>query len=112
MLTNNKQQELLQSQITAKETSNSESNSEKLIERVPLIGTPFTSTKHHDEYHLVMGKYRLNERPLANHEEVIDYANEEEYNIILKMIMIVVNDLIEEGKRQKDTNKALPVDQY
>lgn len=93
------------------EDQNKEHSSEELVERHQIPGSPFTSVKHQDQYYLLMGKYRLNEQPLASHDEVIQYANDNEYDVILKMIMIVFNDLVEQGKRHKDTMKPTPTEQ-
>lgn len=96
------QQELLQSQMNAGKPDNNDSSNEQLIEREQLIGTPFWAIKQNDKWALIMGKYKMNEGDLKSKEEVLDYIEENIYNIILRMTMILINDVYEERSKEDE----------
>lgn len=74
-------------------------DNDKLVENVPIIGTPLTSAMNDGKYYLIMGKHRLNMLEFSSHEEVIKYVEQNEMNVILQMIFIVYHDLKELDKR-------------
>lgn len=79
------------SENTAKETTNLQSESNELIERHTIENTPFTVIRQDKEWYVLMGKYRLTEA-LKTKDEAFASALDESWNRILQVIMIMIQD--------------------
>lgn len=98
-----KQQELLQSQMNVDTENKSQSNSNKLIERELLDGSPFWLIKTEDQYHIVFGKHKINFEPLKTKQEAIKYIQENHWNITCQICIIMANNQIEENTKNQTT---------
>ena len=76
-----------------------------MIEKIPIVGTPFMSVKYNGSYFLMLGIYRLNETTLNSHEEVLSYVEEQTWNLIPKVILITINDTLEVAKQSSKINQ-------
>lgn len=94
-----KQQELLQSQTNAQET-HKQNSGEHLIEQGQIQGWPFKWIKKDEEFILVFGKYKINDRPLISIEDIHAYIELETGNIFMKMSFIIAGDAIEAYERK------------
>lgn len=96
-----KQTELLKSQTNAEETHNSESSqdNEPLIEREKIEGSPFWTLKTNNEYIILFGKYKINDGSFKTKAEATKYLNKNHWDIMLRTIMIVVQDTIQENEK-------------
>lgn len=104
--TKTKQKELLESQTSVEESTHKEDSSNKIaVEYTKIKGTPFQAARRNEEWHLIMGTYKINKEPLTSIEDVYAYMEEEKWNIIVQMTWIIATDQIKEDKRNKDTNK-------
>lgn len=99
-----KQQDLLQSQTNVEET-HKENSSKELIERIRIDGTPFTATKYGEEWHLMMGRYRLNKEPIKTYADIIEYMEIEKWNIVLMIAAIIEENPSPKGQKVTDTIK-------
>lgn len=97
--TNQTQSDILNTQSSGEETHKQNSN---LILHEPIARTPFTITTvqmgelNKQQYFLRMGDYRLSE--IGNSKkEILDELEKENWNIILKMIAVVIQREIHEG---------------
>lgn len=101
MNTKTKSKELNTSNGNAKSTNNTES----LIKYEEIENTPFTcvelETDHGKEFHVVMGKYRLNENPFYMKKVAIEDAKKMDYWKIMQIINIIIDDR-ENNKQIKD----------
>lgn len=78
-----------QSHTNADETNNSDC----LIDREKVEGTPFWLEKVGDEgYYLRMGRHRLTIETFETKGEGLEYINYNMYDLILKMIIAVTAD--------------------
>lgn len=102
--------DILHSQQNADQTNKANSSTEpwdilglkkdeKLIERDPIPGTPFWMIREDEKYWITLGRYRLNQTPIADKEDVQTYLLENTYNIMLMMISI--NDQISKLQKPK-----------
>lgn len=83
------QQERLKLQLNADgiRVNSSEEPPTQLVEREQLEGTPFWIIGNNEEgYFLAFGKFKMTER-YKTKDEVIEYLNSNEYNIIAQMIL-------------------------
>lgn len=83
------------SELSAKETINSESNSnKKLTEAVKIENTPFTAIRLDETWFLTMGKYRLTNQ-LGSLEECKAEAADSSWERIMTIIkiMLIEHDL-------------------
>lgn len=71
----------------AKKTNNSNS----LIERVEIDGTPFTAIRNEEEWFLTMGKYRLTQA-MKTLEEVKNDATNTDWFRIMQIIGIMIEE--------------------
>lgn len=77
-----------------------------------IPGSPFRIVKYMDgNYNLQMGRYRLNEKQLKSKKEVIEYIDENAWNIVGQMVILILNDQIETAnkemqKRQEEQRKT------
>lgn len=77
-----------------------ENSGTKLVDRIKIVGTPFTMVNYGENWYLMMGRYRLNETEYKTQEEVLQYMEDNQWDIILKMIAIIIENPV-----PKDTNK-------
>lgn len=68
--------------------------SEELFRVIEVNETPFNVIEDTDkkEYHVVMGKYRLNKEPLTTETEAIEWALEISWAKILQVVGIVTEN--------------------
>lgn len=85
------QRDILQSTMNVEGVHNENSStSEQLIERMKVDGSPFTVIGEVNEgYFLAFGRYRLTER-FKTKELVITHLMMEQYNIMMKMVAIMI----------------------
>lgn len=77
---------------SANETTNTNSNSEKLlIEQKPIHDTPFTAVKTDDKWFLTMGKYRLTNE-LSGFNECVGEAHTTNWHRIMQVIQIMITE--------------------
>lgn len=92
------QQDILKSQTNAEEAGK-QNSSNKLIDREPLEGTPFTIIKDEEGWMLVMGKYALTTKK-ETREELTTYIQEEMWNTIVKITVIIIETILTENKKE------------
>lgn len=71
-------------------------SNDKLIEQIPLEGTPFHATKRGDEWYLTFGRYRLTDN-LGSLEKVKHDAGDASWFRIMQIMGIVIEEYIETG---------------
>lgn len=91
MKNENSEKQLVQttSHGSAKKANKSRSESEQLIEQIPVEGTPFTVVKVEDKWFLAMGKYRLTE-PMESKAQALGAAEDKSWFRIIQIIMIII----------------------
>lgn len=78
--------QLLNEQTNVNETKQ---ESGKLIDYISIENTPFTCIVEEGKYYVVMGNYVITEK-LDSYEEAVNQVTEEQmFNTILKMILII-----------------------
>ena len=60
----------------------------------PILGTPFKIGKHGENYHLIMGTWKINDNAMNSEEEVLSYLEREKWNIIMRVAGCVVYDMV------------------
>lgn len=105
-------QELLRTQMSARNHHNSNGNGEppiegeyivdereypeeeELVDREKIDGTPFyvERTKKEEGYYLRMGRHRLTLEKIETKEAALEYINYNMYDLLLKMILAVMQD--------------------
>jgi len=85
---------------TMDQEHSSSSNSNQLVERIPIEDTPFTAIKCDNQWFLTMGKYRLTE-PMPSLDEVTQDAQRADWTRVMQIIQIMIDE--NEAKRN---NKA------
>lgn len=105
-LTSTKHSELLNTQTNAKKT-NKENSSTELVKMEKIHGTPFTAVLRDEKYYIIMGKYRMNEEPLNTMDEVYEFLENEMWNVMTAMMVIISGDTLENHLRSqnRDTTK-------
>lgn len=86
-----------------KETDNSNSKSNELIEMVKLEGTPFTAIRNDDKWYLTLGKYRLTEE-LKSLEEAKAESLDASWERIMQIIQIMID---EDRTNRKETTEII-----
>lgn len=81
-----KQQESFNAHTNANESN---SQSSELVTREDVTGSPFKIIGTEHGYFLALGKYRLTEN-CETKEEITELLTEEMYNIILKVLAILI----------------------
>ena len=94
-----KKQELLQLQTNAEETIKSDSSENEIVYEL-IDSTPYTAVQKDGIWYVMLGNKRLNEIELKTRAEVAKFLMDEQYNIMLKTIMIVCDDLIKLNQKQ------------
>lgn len=79
------------SSTTANQADNTD-YSEKLIDRTPLEGTPFTLITTEEGYFLTFGKYKVSEL-VNNQEQLIDMVLEKEWNLLLNVFIAINKEI-------------------
>lgn len=100
--TNLNHRDELQSQMSAGQTLRESSGDTELVKKVKMVGTPFTVIQYGEKWYLMMGRYRLNEDPYNTQLEAEKYLEENTWDVILKMIVIVIEQT---PAAIQDTNK-------
>lgn len=75
--------------MSVDKTTKPESNSEQLVERIPLENTPFTAIRTEKIWFLTMGKYRLTNQ-LGSLEECKAEAEDMTWNRLVQVIQIMI----------------------
>lgn len=88
---------------SAEQTTNNESNSNKLVEQFPVSGTPFTIVKVDEHWFLTIGKYRLTNQ-LGSREEAEAEVHDASWTRMMVIMKIMIKEH-EEEKRLEDTIK-------
>lgn len=66
-------------------------DSSELTEKIEINETPFTAIRIENKWFLTMGKYRITE-PLTSKEEVLQDANRSDWNRILQVIGVMIEE--------------------
>lgn len=99
-------QELLNTQMSVEQPTNSNSSNDKLIERDIIPGTPFWKIKQNDEYTIVMGRYKINHIALTNEIDIDKFLKDEMYNVIATMVLSLIHNELEDALKLKiNTNQ-------
>lgn len=98
--TNNKQEELLNTQLNAEETHKENSS---LFDSEPVVNTPFTMVTTETGTFLTMGNYRITE-PYQTKEEAKDQLNNI-WDIMLKLAIIVAQTEIKTREKTLEEEK-------
>lgn len=62
--------------------------------REQLEGTPFWMIQNKEGWHLIMGKYRINNAPFETSVDLLTWMKTEQWNITLSIIIAVTTDLL------------------
>lgn len=65
-----------------------------------IDGTPFWIIQDKTGYNLIMGKYRLNNKPIPSLEEMELWMNHNQWNIQLSLTICVVTDMLNKQNQQ------------
>lgn len=76
---------------STQEANNSESNSDELVQRIPIEDTPFTAIKFDDKWFLTMGKYRLTD-PVDTLEGVKEDAQRADWARVMQIMQIMIDE--------------------
>lgn len=79
------------------------SNEQPKYQFHPVEGTPFTIVQQEEEFHLLMGKYRLNVNPFKTFEEALADTQNATWNRIVMIMQI----LIKENQEQIQLNATI-----
>lgn len=105
MSTNKQEQSNTLTSVKSQDKQNwdSKDGNTEIVEREPVEGTPFWLTGSEEKgYFLNMARWRIT--PIVKtKEEVLKYAEENMYNVILTMILSVVGT--EQAETKLDNNK-------
>lgn len=82
------------------EANNNESNSNELIERVPIEDTPFTAIRYDNKWFLTMGKYRLTE-PTDSLEQIQEDAQRADWARVMQIMQIMIDENNTAQKHQR-----------
>lgn len=107
--------ELLRSQMSVNEQSKENSSNKPLFEQEKIEGTPFVVVTWENGQSVVrMGKFQMNEEQLNGLGEAMLWIENNQFNLMAKIAMIVFNDLVEQGLRntQKDVMKKAPTTEH
>lgn len=83
-----------------------ESNSNELVERIPITDTPFTAIRLDNKWFLTMGKYRISE-PVDSFEQIQMEAENTTWDRIMQVILIVINEQKEADSRKSEALEFL-----
>lgn len=89
---------------SVEETRKQESNSNQLIEQIPLAGTPFTVVRVDEHWFLTIGKYRLTNQ-LNTRAEAEAEVHDTSWIRIMQVMNIVCKEYHEEMKLQETIEK-------
>ena len=67
---------------------------EPLIVKEQIAGTPFWAIGQETGWNLIMGKYRINKEPLISYQHVLEYLDQNHWDITLSIIIAVTTDII------------------
>lgn len=98
------QQDLLNTQLNVEENlHNSKSNTDELqMVRDNIPGTPFYIVGNNDKgYFLTFAKWRLTDN-MKSTEKVLNYVNENYYDVTLKMVLCVTGEIKQLEKTVND----------
>lgn len=85
-------------------TDKENSNSEELVKYEHIKDTPFTTVRvwndenNRNEWHVLLGKYRLNEKPFVSEKQAEDECKIVDWNKIVQVLQIML-------EKQEEINK-------
>lgn len=80
--------------MSAEELEQEKSSNEQQIEYIKIEGSPFTIAKVGNEYHLLMGNWKINDETMYSEQEVLNYMESNKWNIVMKMAGCIVYDMV------------------
>lgn len=92
--------------MNAEEINKLRSTSEHEIEYIPIENTPLTIGRRGKEYHLLLGKWKLNDEPFETINQVEVYMKTNMWNLVMKIASSVTFDMVKPYVQIQATKEA------
>lgn len=86
------------------QTEGPDTKNEKLVERIPMAGTPFTMVYYRDQWMITLGDYVL-AKEFETSTDAEEYLEKDMWNVIAGMVWSLVDAQIKMNKPAKTKKK-------